>query len=315
MTEVKGGNGSNQTSILNTEPVENAKDRMLHGMRVIMVRDVISGDILPFSFILGRNFRSNDEIVDYTSKEKRAFYQDHGVDKDGLTLEDRWVKDIDDFKENYPDLQPRQSHPSEQADLLSITDPILIRGRLLGELIFGADPLDVASLQIVQEAAEKAEHVHQDQNRLDGSSYVLHPYRVAFNLAKDGVRDPKVIVISLLHDVLEDSEISPTPKELAAEFGQDITNEVVKLSKKTTEGKMDEESYFEGLALAGETTKTIKVYDRIDNLVSLSLLDDNKRKGEYVEETRKHFYDLASFDPNLVRKLDAAVNSVGYKAT
>lgn len=61
--------------------------------------------------------------------------------------------------------------------------------------------------------------VHGEQTRKDGKPYIVHPFSVATELAKNGA-DDALICAGLLHDTIEDGGVAP--EELRREFGEDI---------------------------------------------------------------------------------------------
>jgi len=69
---------------------------------------------------------------------------------------------------------------------------------------------------------------HRNQTRLSGEPFIIHPLAVA-HIVADLKMDENTIVASLLHDVLEDSEV--TEEELKEKFGEEITNLVKGVTK------------------------------------------------------------------------------------
>lgn len=61
--------------------------------------------------------------------------------------------------------------------------------------------------------------VHGRQMRKDGKPYMVHPFSVAVELAKNGA-DDDLICAGLLHDTLEDGGV--TPEELKQNFGSEV---------------------------------------------------------------------------------------------
>ena len=69
--------------------------------------------------------------------------------------------------------------------------------------------------------------VHGKQTRKDGKPYIVHPFSVATELAKNGA-DEELICAGLLHDTIEDGGV--TPEELRCEFGDEVLRLVLWLS-------------------------------------------------------------------------------------
>ncbi len=80
-------------------------------------------------------------------------------------------------------------------------------------------PAGAEARALVQRAYEFAEAAHRGQLRKSGEAYIHHPLQVAFSLAEMRF-DPTVIAAGLLHDVLEDCDV--TREQLAETFGREI---------------------------------------------------------------------------------------------
>lgn len=61
--------------------------------------------------------------------------------------------------------------------------------------------------------------VHKNQQRKDGKPYIVHPFTVATELARNGAEDD-LICAGLLHDTIEDGGVSP--ETLAGRFGGEV---------------------------------------------------------------------------------------------
>ena len=85
-------------------------------------------------------------------------------------------------------------------------------------------------VNMVNQAFLFALRVHGRQARKDGKPYIVHPFSVAMELAKNGAGDD-LICAGLLHDTIEDGGVAP--EELRQEFG----DEVVRLVLFDTENK------------------------------------------------------------------------------
>lgn len=72
---------------------------------------------------------------------------------------------------------------------------------------------------MVDQAFLFALRVHGKQMRKDGKPYIVHPFSVATELAKNGA-DDDLICAGLLHDTIEDGGIMP--EELRREFGDEV---------------------------------------------------------------------------------------------
>lgn len=110
-------------------------------------------------------------------------------------------------------------------------------------------------------------HVHSGQTDLAGFDYTEHPIRVSSKALKYNfeyiLSKPmrlKVIITSLLHDVIEDSMIQP--EQLEEIFGKDIADAVVSVSRNDNEDYMD----YVNRAAENPIGRWVKYFDLQDNL-------------------------------------------------
>ena len=91
--------------------------------------------------------------------------------------------------------------------------------------------LSVADKAFILRAHAVAKRAHGDQKRASGSPYMTHPVAVASFVASLGF-DARTIAAALLHDVLEDTDV--TKEEMTKTFGEEVTflvDGVTKLTK------------------------------------------------------------------------------------
>ena len=81
---------------------------------------------------------------------------------------------------------------------------------------------------LILKAYEFASKNHSEQNRLSGEKYIIHPLEVAYILA-DLEMDDSTICAALLHDVVEDTEV--TNGDIVQEFGEEIAEMVAGVTK------------------------------------------------------------------------------------
>jgi guanosine-3',5'-bis(diphosphate) 3'-pyrophosphohydrolase len=153
-----------------------------------------------------------------------------------------------------------------------------------------------ADLELVKKAFEFARKAHEKHKRLSGDPYIVHPVCVAAILA-DLEQDPQIISAALLHDVVEDAEVSRD--ELAQMFGEDVAKMVegvTKLSQLTFISRevRQAENFRKMFVAMGEDFRiiVIKLADRLHNMRTLEFLPPPKQK-ETALETREIFAPLA----------------------
>jgi len=142
-----------------------------------------------------------------------------------------------------------------------------------------------------------AEKAHHGQKRSSGEEYIIHPLNVAGTLIKLRM-DLATIIAGLLHDVVEDCNISP--QEIEKEFGQEVAELVVGLTKiSKIKFKSKEESQIENfrkmvVAMAKDLRVIIvKLSDRMHNMRTLQYVSDEKQK-KIAQETLDIYVPLAS---------------------
>lgn len=137
---------------------------------------------------------------------------------------------------------------------------------------------------------------HEGQKRESGEDYISHPVAVAMILA-DFEPDTASIIAALLHDVLEDTNI--TYRTIKKDFGAevaDLVEGVTKLGKIPYSSK--EEQQIENLrkmflAMAKDIRVIlIKLADRLHNMRTIQSLPDEKRREKSLE-TMEVFAPLA----------------------
>ena len=128
----------------------------------------------------------------------------------------------------------------------------------------------------IQKAYSVAFYAHDGQDRMDGSKYISHPLAVTEILLALKM-DPDSICSSLLHDVLEDSDINKN--DLIELFGNDVANIVDGVSKL---GKIDIKSRTDAdannlqkmmLAMSKDPRVIlVKICDRLHNMRTIDHL-------------------------------------------
>ena len=142
-----------------------------------------------------------------------------------------------------------------------------------------------------------AYQLHEGQTRKSGEPYIAHPIAVATLLRSLG-GDSVTIAAGFLHDVVEDTDV--TPEEIESLFGVQVrllVEGVTKLSKfnfsSTTERQAEN---FRRMFLAMATdirVIVVKLADRLHNMRTLDHLKPEKQR-RISQETREIFAPLAN---------------------
>ncbi len=133
-----------------------------------------------------------------------------------------------------------------------------------------------------------AREAHEGQTRRHGAPYISHPIAVGRFVEDiaDALQfpvDDRTRAVALLHDVVEDSDI--TTDELTARFGDGVGRGVDLLTKRG-KGPDAARAYYERLTReADDALRLVKVCDRVHNLSEMHLAPDLKKLEKYIDET------------------------------
>ncbi len=149
---------------------------------------------------------------------------------------------------------------------------------------------------IIQSALDFSIRMHEGQKRKSGLPYVSHCIDVA-NILLDWNMDYTTIISALLHDVVEDTDVSL--EDIDKEFGSDVAFLVDGVTKidhiafRSQQHKQAENFTKLFLSLAKDLRVIIiKFADRLNNMETIEYLSSKKRK-EIASETKEIFVPLA----------------------
>jgi RelA/SpoT family (p)ppGpp synthetase len=158
----------------------------------------------------------------------------------------------------------------------------------------GRSPEDIAFIRQAYEFAHKA---HEGQLRQSEEPYITHPAEVSIILAELNA-DRETVASGLLHDVLEDCEV--TSKDLEAKFGADvraIVEGVTKLGKFSFSSKEERqaENFRKLIVAIAEDVRVVlvKLADRLHNMRTLDFMVPGKQ-AEKAKETLEIYAPLAN---------------------
>ncbi len=156
-----------------------------------------------------------------------------------------------------------------------------------------ADRLD---LELIDRALRFSASAHRGQKRMSGEDFISHSIAVALILAEQ-LQDTTSIAAALLHDVVEDSDVST--EDIAREFGPEIAGIVdglTKISSLTFRSSAEEqvENYRKLLLSIARDARVIiiKLGDRLHNMRTLEHLSPERRQ-RIALETREIYAPLA----------------------
>ena len=141
-----------------------------------------------------------------------------------------------------------------------------------------------------------AKKSHKNQKRDSGSPYIIHPLEVAI-LAYQNKLDSDSIVCALLHDVLEDCEVSES--EIESKFGSqnlEIISGLTKIKKIGNENVNLDIKLFRKVLLASVKDVRIliiKLCDRVHNLRTINFVKDIEKRKNKCEITLNFMVPIA----------------------
>ena len=153
--------------------------------------------------------------------------------------------------------------------------------------------------KLIMKAYNLASEKHKDQKRSSGEPYIIHPLNVAYILADTGL-DESTICAALLHDVVEDTDV--TDADLRKEFGDEIADMVAgvtKLSEMQMQLASVEEKQVENyrrmfLAMGKDIRVIlIKLADRLHNMRTLKYIKRDRQIAN-AKETMEIYAPLAN---------------------
>jgi len=198
-------------------------------------------------------------------------------------------------------------------DIETIDNSPIVDKKLMEKML---SYLDHEKVSDVARAYEFAEQAHSGQNRLSGEPFFEHPKQTALFLA-DLKLDSNAISAALLHDVVEDCDVSSS--ELIEKFGEDVAHLVDGVTKLTRAEVAGDDQFVDSrisahgekslhslddlaqaetlrkmlMAMADDVRVVlIKLSDRLHNMRTVSALPDHKAEA-ISRETLEIFAPLA----------------------
>ncbi|MDL2211577.1 bifunctional (p)ppGpp synthetase/guanosine-3',5'-bis(diphosphate) 3'-pyrophosphohydrolase [Erysipelotrichaceae bacterium OttesenSCG-928-M19] len=151
-------------------------------------------------------------------------------------------------------------------------------------------------LDLIKKAYDFAVEKHAPQKRKSGEPYVNHVINVAITLAKLQV-SPNVIVSGLLHDVVEDCDVSV--QDLEDKFNLEVATIVEAVTKlgnlpKITDEEYQAENHRKIFIAMSKDIRVIlvKLADRLHNMLTLQYMPEKKQR-KIAEETLDVYAPIA----------------------
>lgn len=175
--------------------------------------------------------------------------------------------------------------------------------------------LNEPQIQKIRRAYFYAEQAHDGQRRKSGEPYVTHPLAVAGVLSEMHM-DHESLVAAMLHDVIEDTQISY--EGLEAQFGDSVASIVDGVSKLThlefeTKAEAQAENFQKMVLAMAEDIRVIivKLADRVHNMRTLGAMRIDKQQ-RIAKETLDIYAPIAARLG--MRDLQVELEELAFKA-
>ena len=147
--------------------------------------------------------------------------------------------------------------------------------RLIGKLKL-LDTNGVLDFGLINKAIYFAKKYHDGQLRKSGEPFYSHPLEVAYMISDYNLKTD-VIAASILHDVVEDTEV--TINMILETFGQRVAEMVNRLTRDRTDGtKLSVKEIIRMAYKNGDKeVLLIKIFDRLHNLQNIHFLTADKQ--------------------------------------
>ncbi|WGH80016.1 HD domain-containing protein [Jannaschia ovalis] len=161
------------------------------------------------------------------------------------------------------------------------------------------------------DAARFAANAHHGQTRKGGADipYLDHVLDVAQRLAEVHPEDETLILAALLHDTVEDCDV--TAAEIAARFGAPVAALVMEVTDdKSLPKPARKDAQVAHVRHASDRAKRLKLADKAANLTALARTPPDwprARKAEYVDWALRVIEPVRGLDPVLEARFDEAV--------
>jgi GTP diphosphokinase / guanosine-3',5'-bis(diphosphate) 3'-diphosphatase len=138
-------------------------------------------------------------------------------------------------------------------------------------------------LELIEKAFKIANEAHWDLRRKSGEPYIIHPIAVAKIVNQEIGLGAKSIAVSLLHDVVEDTEYSL--EDVKRDFGEKIASLIDGLTKisgtynKENSSSLQAENFRKMLMTLSDDLRVIliKIADRLHNMRTLDSMPEHKK--------------------------------------
>lgn len=178
-------------------------------------------------------------------------------------------------------------------DEVSKFETCIYSNRLLDKLLLlneqAQEKIDIAE---VKKAIFYAKKYHAGQIRQSGEPYYSHPLEVAYMIS-DYLFRTDIIVTSILHDILEDTDINY--EMIKSLFGSRVATQVEDLTRVKEGHKITSSKMVESLWIQKKyDVLLVKQFDRLHNIQTIAAKSPEKIQ-KIIKETMSTFTVLAAY--------------------
>lgn len=178
-------------------------------------------------------------------------------------------------------------------DLVLKFEPCIYSNRLLNKLLllnqYTNQKIDIVE---VKKAIFYAKKYHAGQIRQSGEPYYSHPLEVAYMIS-DYLFRTDIIVTSILHDILEDTNL--TYEMIENQFGSRVASQVEDLTRVKVGRKVTSAELVESLWIQKKyDVLLVKQFDRLHNIQTIAAKSPEKIQ-KIIKETMSAFTVLAAY--------------------
>ncbi len=180
------------------------------------------------------------------------------------------------------------------------------------KLIEKLKSLDVANqldFDLINKAICWSKKYHDGQMRKSGEPFFTHPLEVAYMIADYNLKT-EVIVASILHDIVEDTEV--TAGMILDAFGRRVEEMVDRLTRVRPDGSKwtVEELLNNAYKKNDKEVLLIKLFDRLHNIQTLESMNPHKQQ-EIARETLRQFVVLSIYIGDI--KLERIISRICHQ--
>ena len=179
------------------------------------------------------------------------------------------------------------------------------------KLLHEIDNLEHDHKKKIRDALKLAQEAHKGQKRDEGQEFIIHPIRIANCLIDElSIKNPDIIISGLLHDVVEDSNV--TVSQIKKKFGNKVGNIVKTVTRDPNkESKLQK---FKKLMQENHEIRLIKAIDRLDNIrCYLYRTDRGERFKRHLREIFEMNLPLAkSVNKYILKEMEKIIEKLRF---